>query len=139
MPSESLPSCSFCGSSQSQVEHLIAGTQVYICDRCVSRALAVIAEQGQAASTPIATIEQVSTEDQVQCSFCGKHRHKVQAMAAAALISPGAVDPGPDALRGQCDRDEGLALPPGDLPAVCDECLELCDEITAGELDEPSQ
>jgi len=29
------PSCSFCGKSQLEVEKLIAGTNVYICDRCI--------------------------------------------------------------------------------------------------------
>jgi ATP-dependent protease Clp ATPase subunit len=99
----SRPSCSFCGSSQQQVEHLIAGPHVYICDRCVGRAHLVIAGQSYTASTPIARMRQVSPEDQAaECSFCGKHRHKVAAMAAAA---------------------------PGDQLTVCDECLELCDEL----------
>jgi hypothetical protein len=77
----------------------------------VGRAHTVIAGQAQTASTPIATIRRVSREDQAaQCSFCGKRRYKVAGMAAAA---------------------------PGDSLAVCDECLELCDEILAEDLDEP--
>jgi ATP-dependent Clp protease ATP-binding subunit ClpX len=39
--------CSFGGESQKQVKKLIAGPGVYICDRCVSGALAVIAEPGR--------------------------------------------------------------------------------------------
>jgi ATP-dependent protease Clp ATPase subunit len=105
---ESRPSCSFCGSSQQQVEHLIAGPHVYICDRCVGRARMVITGQSYTASTPIARMRQVSPEDQAaRCSFCGKHRHKVAAMAAGA---------------------------PGDQLTVCDECLELCDEIISDNL-----
>jgi ATP-dependent protease Clp ATPase subunit len=96
--------CSFCGKSQKQVIKLIAGPHAFICDGCVGRAHAVIAEPGQTARTPIATIEQVSDEaGTVQCSFCGKRRHQVAAMTSAH------------------DR------------RICDECLELCDEILSDE------
>jgi ATP-dependent protease Clp ATPase subunit len=103
-----LLSCSFCGKSQKQVKKLIAGPDVYICDGCMRRAQAVIAEPGWAASTASAAIEQVSAETGAeQCSFCGKHRHQVAAMASA-----------------------------GDA-RICDECLKLCDEIVSEELGEP--
>jgi ATP-dependent protease Clp ATPase subunit len=93
-------SCSFCGRSQQQVTTLIAGKSGYICDGCMRRAQAVIAEPGRTASAATATIEQVSAETGAErCSFCDKHRHQVAAMASA-----------------------------GDA-RVCDECLELCDEI----------
>ncbi len=83
---------------------LIAGPDAYICDGCVSRAHAVIAEPGRTAPTPIATIQMVSNEAGAeQCSFCGKHRDRVAAMASAG------------------DR------------RICDECLELCDEILSEE------
>jgi hypothetical protein len=66
----------------------------------VSRAHAVIAEPVRTASTSIAMIQQVSDQaGREQCGFCGKHRHQVVAMASA-----------------------------GDK-RICDECLELCDEI----------
>jgi ATP-dependent protease Clp ATPase subunit len=115
--------CSFCGKSQKQVKKLIAGPGVYICDLCVSGAHAVIAESGRTVSTPIATIHQVSDERGAeQCSFCGKHRHQVAAMAAAV----------------------GVRLPgvkgsePGE-PRICNECLELCDEILSEEPPVPSR
>ena len=95
-----LLSCSFCGSNQKQVKKLIAGPGVYICDSCISRVHAVIAGPGPTVSTPIATIQQVDAEaGAAQCSFCGKHRDQVAAMASA-----------------------------GD-PIICDQCLGLCDEI----------
>jgi tRNA U54 and U55 pseudouridine synthase Pus10 len=73
---------------------------VYICDRCVGRAHAVIAEPGRTVRTPIATMQQVSGEAaEDECTFCGKPRHRVSAMASA-----------------------------GDV-RICDECLDLCDEI----------
>jgi ATP-dependent protease Clp ATPase subunit len=102
-----LLSCSFCGKTQKQVKKLIAGPSVYVCDRCMRRAQAVIAQPGRTASTPTATIEQVRAETlAAQCSFCGKHRYQVAAMASA-----------------------------GDA-RICDECLELCDEIISEELGE---
>jgi ATP-dependent protease Clp ATPase subunit len=102
-----LLSCSFCGKTQKQVKKLIAGPGVYICEGCLRRAQAVIAEPGWTASTATATIEQVSPENTAeQCSFCWKHRHRVAAMASA-----------------------------GDA-RICDECLELCDEIVAEDLGE---
>ena len=95
-----LLSCSFCGKSKKQVKVMIAAPHGYICDRCVSRAHAVTAEPGGTASTPIATIQQASDEAGAQqCSFCGKHRPQVAAMASA-----------------------------GDT-RICNECLGLCDEI----------
>ena len=96
--------CSFCGRSQKQVKKLIAGPGVYICDGCMRQAQAVIAEPGRTASTATATIEQVSAETRAErCGFCGKHRYQVAAMASA------------DDVR------------------ICDECLELCDEIVTSE------
>ncbi len=98
-------SCSFCGKSQQQVTKLIAGPHIYICDSCVSRAHTVIAGHGQTASTPIATIQQVADEAEAEhCSFCAKHRHQVTAMASA-----------------------------GDTRTICDQCLELCDEVLSDE------
>ena len=98
--SGNLLSCSFCGRSQKHVKKLIAGPGVYICDSCISGVHAAIVEPGRTASTPIATIQQVSDEGETeQCSFCGKRRYELAAMASA-----------------------------GDA-RICDECLELCDEI----------
>jgi len=93
-------SCSFCGQNQKQVKKLIAGSDARICDRCTDRVRAVLAPAGTTASTPIATIRRVSDEARDgRCSLCGKGRHQVGAMAAAA-----------DAR-------------------ICNECLDLCDEI----------
>ena len=103
--SENLLTCSFCGKSQKQVKKLIAGPQVYICDGCVGRVRAVIAEPGRTVSTTIATIQQVSDEAGAeQCSFCGKPRHQVAAMTST-----------------------------GDA-RICNECLALCDQILDEEL-----
>jgi len=97
-----LLSCSFCGQHQKQVKVLIAGPDGYICDRCIDRVRAVLATAGPTASTPTATIRQVSDESRnTCCGFCGKDRHQVEAMAAAG-----------DAL-------------------ICNQCLDLCEEIVS--------
>jgi hypothetical protein len=92
--------CSFCGTHQKQAKKLIAGPDVFICDRCVDRVHMVLATDGATASTPIAMILQVRYDGRDGwCGFCGKHRHRVAAMAAA-----------------------------GDA-RICNECLGMCDEI----------
>ena len=97
--------CSFCGQNQKQVKKLIAGPDEYICDRCISGALAVTAEPGRTVSTPIATIRLVPDEASAEpCSFCGKPRHQVAAVAST-----------------------------GDA-RICDECLGLCGTIADEEL-----
>jgi ATP-dependent protease Clp ATPase subunit len=101
-----LLSCSFCGKHQKQVKKLIAGPDAYICDRCIDRLHPVLAAVGKTAKTPIAVIRQVSDEgSDGWCSFCGKGRPQVEAMAAA-----------------------------GDA-RICNECLSLCDEIISDERD----
>ena len=100
-----LLSCSFCGKHQKQVKKLIAGPDVFICDGCTGRARTVMAATDKTASTPIATIQQVSDENrEEQCCFCGKRRHQVEAMAAAGEAR------------------------------ICNECLDLCDEIVSDNL-----
>jgi len=102
-----LLSCSFCGKHQKQVTKLIAGPDACICDSCTGRVHTVLAAVGKTASTPIATIRQVSDDGRDEwCSFCGKRQHQVEAMAAA-----------------------------GDA-RICNECLGLCDEIISDELAE---
>jgi hypothetical protein len=100
-----LLSCSFCGKHQKQVKKLIAGPGVFICDGCIDRVHTVLAATDKTASTPIATIQHVSGESrEAQCSFCGKRRHQVEAMAATSEAR------------------------------ICNECLGLCDEIVSDEL-----
>lgn len=37
--------CSFCGKSQHEVKHLIAGSSVFICDECAALAHAICQEK----------------------------------------------------------------------------------------------
>ena len=43
--SSELLKCSFCGKSQKQVQQLIAGPQIYICDECVALCNEIIEER----------------------------------------------------------------------------------------------
>lgn len=92
--------CSFCGQGQNQVNALIAGPGVFICDVCIDRVHEVLTVTGRTASTPIALIQKVHDEVGIKwCKFCGLRSHQVSAMAAA-----------------------------GDT-RICDECLRQCREI----------
>ena len=91
---------------------MIAGPGVYICDECVGLAEGVISS-GVAASTPRGQLTAVPEQDRRgRCSFCGKYRHQAPGMAA---LPPSA---GAEART---------------AAAVCTECLDLCDEIIAGD------
>jgi ATP-dependent protease Clp ATPase subunit len=86
------------------VKTLIAGPGVYICDKCISLASDVLAGR-RAAVTPATTIRLVREEAREQrCSFCGKRRYQVPAMASADRVQ------------------------------ICDECLRLCREIRSERL-----
>ena len=59
--------CSFCGTPQDQVQRLIAGPNVYVCDACVAR---------------LRTSPQAPQEERgLRCSFCGKHQRQVSFLA----------------------------------------------------------
>jgi hypothetical protein len=45
--------CSFCGRRADQVERLVAGPSVYICDECINKCVAVLEQHG--GITPAAT------------------------------------------------------------------------------------
>jgi hypothetical protein len=103
--------CSFCGRPQQETAQLIAGPRVFICERCVARATrlsAGAAVEGQAAVPMV--LEAPGSE--VKCSFCGKETGQVRHLVAS-----------------------GLARAPagkfGDRARICDECLQLCEEILA--------
>lgn len=99
-------SCSFCGKNQKQIKKLIDARSKRICNECVDRAHTVLAAAGNVASTPIATIRQLSDADRAKrCSFCGKQYRHVVAMASTAHAR------------------------------ICNECIELCDEIISEGLD----
>jgi ATP-dependent protease Clp ATPase subunit len=93
--------CSFCGQTKEQAAVMIGvPAPHFICDQCVPRAHAVIADPGQRASTPIGTIEQAAgAAGTLPCCFCGQSRDRAGAMASAGHTR------------------------------ICGQCLDLCDEI----------
>jgi ClpX C4-type zinc finger len=96
--------CSFCCRPHPTPEKLVAGPGVYICETCVTTAAGLVST-GSAATAPAAAIELVAEQARAErCSFCGKRRHQVPAMASAAG------------------------------PRICAECLSLCQEILAESL-----
>jgi hypothetical protein len=105
--------CSFCGGAQYERGKIVVGSDVYICDLCVELASGVTSS-GTAAGAEPGTMRAVPAKDgQTRCSFCGKKRSQVAAMAAATAESGG-----------------GGAGP----AVVCTECLTLCNEIFSEQL-----
>ena len=57
--SSELLKCSFCGKSQKQVQQLIAGPQIYICDECISVcADAMMRDMGYAMAQEVEMLEE---------------------------------------------------------------------------------
>ena len=102
--------CSFCGRPREVCAKLIAGPQVFICDRCAAQATrlaAAPAVENQAAGP----LRLEPPGSQGRCSFCNLETRKVRHGVAI-----------------------GLAVPAGkfgDLARICDRCLDLCLEILA--------
>ena len=105
--------CTFCGKGQKQVQKLIAGPSVYICDGCIDLAKVVLSD-GLPVTTEIAELTAgPADEPRTQCSFCGKCRDQVAGLVVGSV------------------RTERKAP-----AAICTECLDLCNEIIAEELAE---
>jgi hypothetical protein len=103
--------CSFCGRPHDVCAKLIAGPQVFICDRCVIQATRLAA--GPAVEDQVEApmrLEPVGSE--AQCSFCNLEARKVRYLVAS-----------------------GLSVPSGKFgelpPRICDRCRDLCLEILA--------
>jgi hypothetical protein len=116
--------CTFCGRDRTQAAKLIAGAHVYICDVCVGVARDVLNSRPLPGARFIPVLAapgleqpQCEPRPRMACSFCGKQLHQVDGLAASA--APPA--PAPPA--------SGAILT--DRPAICTECLDLCDEIIA--------
>jgi hypothetical protein len=51
-PSSALRSCTFCGKASTEVERLIAGPGVYICDGCVRLCVGILAQHRSRSPLP---------------------------------------------------------------------------------------
>jgi hypothetical protein len=99
------PSCSFCG--QARQGGIIAGPGgIFICAACVPLAAGVLSA-GEPAAAPAGAAGALRRVPAGTagggCSFCGKRPDKVGGIAAT------------------------------DRVAICDECLDLCEEILTGQ------
>jgi ClpX C4-type zinc finger len=104
--------CSYCDKTHREVRKLIAGPTVYICDECVKLCNDILAEEAQ--RTHLAPDETASPPKQHEgakesgpklCSFCGKSRAEVSKLIA------------------------------GPAACICNECIGLCNDIIAEEID----
>lgn len=102
--------CSFCGRPHDVCAKLIAGPEVFICDRCVlqaTRLAAGPAVEGQAEGP----LRLEPPGAQAKCSFCGLEARQVRHLVASELaVAAGKF---------------------GDLPRICDKCRDLGLEILA--------
>jgi Clp amino terminal domain, pathogenicity island component/ClpX C4-type zinc finger len=77
--------CSFCARNGAEVANLIAGPQVFICDRCTRDATRLATEP---ATEPAATLALVPPDrHDATCSFCGKHRTDVDHLVTGPAAS----------------------------------------------------
>ncbi|GAB4096808.1 ATP-dependent Clp protease ATP-binding subunit ClpX [Brachybacterium horti] len=128
--------CSFCGKSQKQVERLISGPQVYICEECIELCNEIIAEEIQAAQPapekqePLPSpkeifdfLEQfvVGQEPAKRSLAVAVYNHykRVRAQEAQAAAGPARAGkggrPGPAAVHGE---EDGEAEAPDELDGV---------------------
>jgi hypothetical protein len=74
-------SCSFCGLLRSEVERVVAGPDVFICDRCIGLASDVV-RLGELQSNERAVLT-VDSNPTSSCSFCGKRGRPAHRMAVS--------------------------------------------------------
>lgn len=113
-------SCTFCGKTQNQVRKLIAGPGVFICGGCVTLARHVIADSVTVTTErgPIHVVPE--QQPRARCNFCGKQRDQVAGQAGIPLPATEKTNAKTNA------KTNGHAI-------ICDECLDLCDEIITEE------
>jgi hypothetical protein len=107
--------CSFCDRPQDEVQKLIAGPGAYICDECVDLGSLAIQEQARQWND-LTTIKLADPAAKPRCNFCGKELKKVK----------------------------GIVTPEGGEPVearvkICNECLDLCNEIMTEEGHRPKK
>jgi hypothetical protein len=66
--------CTFCGRPPSEVKKLVAGPDVYLCDRCAAAATQALAGR---------TAHGIARAIRGSCSFCGKRAASARPVAAA--------------------------------------------------------
>ena len=98
--------CTFCGKATREVRKLIAGPRVCICDECIKKCNDIIAQEAMKPAREDQPRRRAEpSSPELRCSFCGKQQHKVQRLIA------------------------------GPWTYICDECIGLCNDIIAEDLD----
>jgi hypothetical protein len=94
--------CSFCGKDQDDVQKLIAGPTVFICNECVDVCVDIIAQD--TAEQARAPLRQLATT----CTFCGKTMVQTLRIGDRGALCGGCADAIEDALsRGRLEeRDD---------------------------------
>jgi hypothetical protein len=102
--------CAFCGRPRDVCAKLIAGPGVFICDRCVVQATRLTAGPAVEDQTK-GSMRLEPSGSEAKCSICGQEARKARHLVASGRSVPAGKF--------------------GDLPRICDECLDLCLEILA--------
>jgi len=109
--------CTFCGRPPSEVEKLVAGPNVYICDRCIAsaeRALDGRADRGLAQAT----------NAMARCSFCRKRGRIGRESGRGVTRTVG-------------NRAFRIGIVASANARICDECLATSREIIDGRTTQP--
>lgn len=101
--------CSFCNVSQADTKKLIAGPGVYICENCVAAARTSFVEGGPARGPRQVVLRPAALDEPHSCRFCGKAPGQVAAQGGTGLVKGGRA-------------------------RICEECLDLCEDILREEL-----
>lgn len=98
-----LPTCSFCGKRKDEVDKLLAGPDVNICDECVTVCVKIVngSFKGEEGNPVGFMVPERVRQDEPTCTFCRKRHGEVNKLIA-----------GPDVN-------------------ICDECVILCAEIVS--------
>jgi ClpX C4-type zinc finger len=151
--------CSFCGKSQKQVKKLIAGPSVYICDECIDLSnkfiQAALLEEDLPGPTPLKLVERPTPQAIrtaleaggfsdleariVRLAAKGTGRFKIQ--DELDLWDDNLVHETVRRVFRECSfcgkyQMEIRALIAGPNDCICDECLDLCNEIIEEEAEE---
>lgn len=100
--------CTFCGQLQNQVQKLIAGPGVFICDRCIALANEAMTSSESRRNEWAELSEEVS-DKKAKCNFCGKPTRSVDHMIVGRAFGP--------------------TFQSGPYARICNECLDLCDRM----------
>ncbi len=108
--------CTFCGQPQNQVQKLIAGPGVFICDRCIALAHEAMANR-ESRRNEWAELSENVIDEKAKCDFCGQRTRKVDHMIIGLAFLSSTTK------RRKFQR--------GPYARICNDCLDLCDRILA--------